>query len=63
MNRLYINNWTNLGVGRALLRHFVGYPLSFIILGLGFLVATLTVRGRALHDIIAGTIVVREGSF
>jgi uncharacterized RDD family membrane protein YckC len=54
---------TNLGVGRALLRHFVGYPLSFIILGLGFLVATLTVRGRALHDIIAGTIVVREGSF
>ncbi len=54
---------TKLGIGRALLRHFVGYPLSFIILGLGFLVAALTVRGRALHDIIAGTIVVREGSF
>ena len=51
-----------IGIGRALLRHFVGYPLSFIILGIGFLVATLTVRGRGLHDIIAGTVVVREGS-
>jgi uncharacterized RDD family membrane protein YckC len=53
---------TEIGIGRALLRHFVGYPLSFIVLGIGFLVATLTVRGRGLHDIIAGTVVVREGS-
>jgi len=51
------------GVGRAFVRHFVGYPLSFLILGIGFLMATVTVRGRALHDIIAGTLVVREGSF
>jgi uncharacterized RDD family membrane protein YckC len=49
------------GIGRAFLRHFVGYPLSFLFLGLGFLIATVTVRGRALHDIIAGTLVVREG--
>jgi uncharacterized RDD family membrane protein YckC len=61
--RIERTDGTKLGIGRALLRHFVGYPLSFIILGLGFLVAALTVRGRALHDIIAGTIVVREGSF
>ena len=52
----------NPGIGWALLRHFVGYPLSFLLLGLGFLIAALTVRGRALHDIIAGTVVVREGS-
>jgi uncharacterized RDD family membrane protein YckC len=52
----------NPGIGRALLRHFVGYPLSFLLLGLGFLVAAVTVRGRTLHDIIAGTQVVREGS-
>ena len=52
----------NPGIGWALLRHFVGYPLSFLLLGLGFLVAAVTVRGRALHDIIAGTVVVREGS-
>ncbi|MGH9881601.1 MAG: RDD family protein [Pyrinomonadaceae bacterium] len=50
-----------LGIGRALLRHFVGYPLSFILLGLGFAVAALSSRGRTLHDLIAGTIVVREG--
>jgi uncharacterized RDD family membrane protein YckC len=51
-----------LGIGRALLRHFVGYPLSFALLGIGFVMAALTVHGRGLHDIIAGTIVVREGS-
>jgi len=48
------------GVGRAMLRHFVGYPLSFLTLGFGFLLAALTTRGRALHDLIAGTVVVRE---
>lgn len=50
------------GFGRAMLRHFVGYPLSFLTVGIGFLLATLTSRGRALHDLIAGTVVVRESS-
>jgi uncharacterized RDD family membrane protein YckC len=50
-----------IGIGRAFLRHFVGYPVSFITLGIGFLVAALSQRGRGLHDVIAGTIVVREG--
>jgi uncharacterized RDD family membrane protein YckC len=45
---------------RVLLRHFVGYPLSLLILGLGFLVAAFNAQGRALHDLIAGTIVVRD---
>lgn len=52
----------NPGIGRALLRHFVGYPLSLITLGIGFLMAGFTVHGRGLHDMIAGTVVVREGS-
>ena len=52
----------NVGIGRALLRHFVGYPLSFALLGLGFLIAAVSVHGRGLHDMIAGTVVVREGS-
>ena len=52
----------NPGIGRALLRHFVGYPLSFVTLGIGFLLAAVTVHGRGLHDMIAGTVVVREGS-
>jgi hypothetical protein len=49
-----------LGVGLALLRHLVGYPLSLVTLGLGFLVAAFSTHGRALHDLIAGTVVVRD---
>jgi uncharacterized RDD family membrane protein YckC len=60
--RIEKNDGGNVGMGRAFLRHFVGYPLSFALLGLGFLMAAVSVHGRGLHDIIAGTIVVREGS-
>ena len=73
-----------LNLARSALRHLIAYPLSFLIIGLGFLVAefptaaivaaggfvlTLAVgfvmaafgaNGRALHDIIADTVVVRE---
>src|SRR4026207_991316 len=52
----------NPGIGRALLRHFVGYPLSLVTLGIGFLLAAVTVHGRGLHDTPAGTVVVREGA-
>lgn len=58
--RIFRENGLEVGIGRALLRHFVGYPLSFITLGLGFLAVAFTSRGRGLHDLIAGTIVVRE---
>jgi uncharacterized RDD family membrane protein YckC len=61
--RIEMNNGNEITIPRALLRHFVGYPLSFVLLGIGFLMAAVTVRGRGLHDIIAGTIVVRESSF
>jgi len=60
--RIERNDGSKLGFGRALLRHFVGYPLSFALLGLGFIIAAVSVHGRGLHDMIAGTIVVREGS-
>jgi uncharacterized RDD family membrane protein YckC len=73
-----------LTLGRVLLRHLVAYPLSFLLLalgflaadhptaaivaaagfvltlGLGFAMAALGANGRALHDIIADTVVVRE---
>jgi uncharacterized RDD family membrane protein YckC len=58
--RILRTDGTEIGIGRAFLRHFVGYPLSFFTLGLGFLVAALTSRGRGLHDLIADTIVLRE---
>ena len=49
-----------LSVGRALLRHLVGYPLTLLTLGLGFLVSAFDPQGRALHDWLAGTVVVRS---
>lgn len=49
-----------LGFGRAILRHTVGYLASLLTLGLGFLLAAFSRDGRALHDLIAGTVVVRE---
>ena len=48
-----------LSFGRALLRHLAGYPLTLLTLGLGFLLAAFNSRGRALHDLLAGTVVVR----
>jgi uncharacterized RDD family membrane protein YckC len=49
-----------LSPGRSLLRHLVGYSLSILTLGLGFILAVFSARGRALHDIVAGTIVLRD---
>jgi uncharacterized RDD family membrane protein YckC len=60
--RIERNDGGKIGIGRAFLRHFIGYPLSFALAGLGFLIAAVSVHGRGLHDMIAGTIVVREGS-
>jgi uncharacterized RDD family membrane protein YckC len=45
---------------RALARHTVGYLASLLTLGLGFLLAGFNREGRALHDLIAGTVVVRD---
>ena len=47
---------------RALLRHTVGYLASLLTLGFGFLLAAFNGEGRALHDLIAGTVVVRGGA-
>ena len=49
-----------LSIRRALLRHLVGYPLTLLTLGLGFLFAAFDPQGRALHDWLAGTVVVRS---
>jgi uncharacterized RDD family membrane protein YckC len=49
-----------LSIGRALLRHLAGYPLTLLTLGVGFLLAAFSAEGRALHDFLAGTVVVRS---
>jgi uncharacterized RDD family membrane protein YckC len=49
-----------LSFGRALVRHLVGYPLTLLTLGVGFLIAAFNSEGRALHDLLAGTVLVRS---
>ena len=49
-----------LGFGRALLRNVLKI-LSFLILLIGYLMAAFTRRKQALHDLMAGTLVVRRG--
>ena len=73
-----------LSLSRALLRHLVAYPLSFLVLAtvflvadfptaamvaaagfaltlaIGFVMAAFGANGRALHDVIADTMVIRE---
>ena len=44
--------------GRRAIGRAAALPLSFLILGLGFLGILLGDRRRALHDVIAGTVVV-----
>jgi uncharacterized RDD family membrane protein YckC len=58
--RIERKNGQDLGMARAFLRHFVGYPVSILTLGIGFLIAVVNGRGRTLHDVIADTVVVRD---
>jgi uncharacterized RDD family membrane protein YckC len=49
-----------LSFARTLVRHLIGYPLTLLTLGAGFLLAAFHPRARALHDLLAGTVVVRS---
>ncbi|CAN5709731.1 hypothetical protein BH20ACI4_BH20ACI4_19980 [soil metagenome] len=44
--------------GKLLLRHSIGYFLTLLSGGLGFLFSVFNLKGRALHDLLAGTIVI-----
>lgn len=58
--RIERTNGEDLSVVRALVRHLLGYALTALTLGLGFLLSAFDSKGRALHDLIAGTVVVRS---
>jgi uncharacterized RDD family membrane protein YckC len=45
--------------GAIVRRNLFGYLLTVVTLGFGFLIAAVNSSGRALHDFVAGTIVVR----
>lgn len=49
----------NLTFQSAMIRHLIGYPLTLLTGGIGFLVAIFNREGRALHDYISSTIVVQ----
>ncbi len=44
--------------GSIILRQTLGYALSIATFGIGFLISVLGSRGRALHDYLAGTVVI-----
>lgn len=48
----------SVGYGRALLR-YMGYFVSFFLLGLGFVMIAFDRNKRGFHDFIAGTCVIR----
>ena len=43
---------------RILVRHLIGYPLTILTLGLGFIFSAFNRKGRALHDYLSGTTVI-----
>ena len=49
---------TPVRLGRILMRNVIGYLLTVLTFGLGFLIAAINKSGRSLHDFIAGTVVV-----
>jgi uncharacterized RDD family membrane protein YckC len=46
-------------LGKILLRNVFGYLLVLATFGIGFIVAAFGSRGKTLHDIISGTVVIR----
>jgi uncharacterized RDD family membrane protein YckC len=56
--RIVTKDGEPIGLVAVLLRHVIGYPVSTIPFCAGFLVAVFNQRGRALHDLIARTMVV-----
>ncbi len=55
--RVVLSDGADVGARRAVVRT-LALPLSFLILGLGFVGIVLGRRRRALHDVIAGTVVI-----
>ncbi len=50
---------SKVGLGRALARH-LAYYLSFITLGIGFLMIALRADKRGLHDLVCDTVVIQR---
>jgi uncharacterized RDD family membrane protein YckC len=56
--RVVKNDGHSASFTQLLVRHLIGYTLTILTGGLGFLFAVVNPKGRALHDLLAGTVVV-----
>lgn len=56
--RIVGDDGTAPSLGKILFRHLIGYPLTILTVGVGFLLSIFNVRGKALHDYVAGTVVI-----
>lgn len=56
--RIVSRDGRSVGYGQILVRQLIGYPLTLLTAGIGFLFSLFNAKGRALHDIISGTVVV-----
>lgn len=54
-----VENYAEVGYRKAIIR-YVGYFLSAILLGLGFIMVAFREDKRGLHDLIAGTYVIYD---
>ncbi len=50
---------TKVGAPRLLVRNTIGYLMTILTAGLGFLSSAVNTSGRSLHDFLTGTVVVR----
>ena len=49
---------SQLSFGRLAIRNTIGYAITILTGGLGFVISALNTSGRALHDLVSGTIVI-----
>ncbi len=47
------------GYKRIIVRNFLGYLITILTFGIGFLICAFDSQGRALHDFLAKTVVIR----
>jgi uncharacterized RDD family membrane protein YckC len=50
---------TSVHLARLMMRNVLGYLITALTLGLGFVFSAVSPAGRTLHDILSGTVVVR----
>jgi uncharacterized RDD family membrane protein YckC len=50
---------SSVDLASILRRHLLGYALTALTLGFGFLISAMNTTGRSLHDLVAGTVVIR----